>query len=173
MSHLNYQLLSWGYNYSDIFKLQKKAIRAVTLSHPISHTDPLFKQLKLLKLPDLHTIVQMKFLHKFFRNELPSYFMQNFLCLNNEVHNHATRNNDKFNIPHVKHEFAKLIPRFSMAKLCNSLPPNILDKFHSNWCLKTFIRYYKKEIVAKYSLNCQILNCYVCGLPQNRGRPQT
>ena len=49
LSHCTYGILAWGSNTSRIFKLQKKAIRIVSNANYISHTEPLFKTLGLLK----------------------------------------------------------------------------------------------------------------------------
>ena len=51
MPHLNYGLLLWGVNLKDIFLLQKKAIRLVRHNTYNSHTEPIFKENRLLNLP--------------------------------------------------------------------------------------------------------------------------
>ena len=66
-SHLNYELLSWGYKYHSIHGLQKKAIRIISKSHFRAHTDPLFSELNILQLPDLHDLVQLIFYYKHFQ----------------------------------------------------------------------------------------------------------
>jgi hypothetical protein len=50
-------------------------------------------------LPDLHIFVQMKFLYRYFHNDLPGYFMTNFLMTNAQTHAHNTRNRQKLTIP--------------------------------------------------------------------------
>ena len=55
-SHLSYGILAWG-NASESIKhrtiiLQKCAIRAINKASYNSHTDPLFKSSKILKLND-------------------------------------------------------------------------------------------------------------------------
>ena len=42
-SHLNYRLTVWGIKADRLEILQKKAVRIVTKSNFIAHTDPLFK----------------------------------------------------------------------------------------------------------------------------------
>ena len=42
-SHLNYRILEWGIVATRVEKLQKKAIRLITHSKYIAHTNPLFK----------------------------------------------------------------------------------------------------------------------------------
>ena len=51
--HLNYGILLWGKNIKRILKLQKWALRAITSSKFIAHTDPLFIELKLLNVHDI------------------------------------------------------------------------------------------------------------------------
>ena len=47
--HLNYGILTWGYQASRVFKLQKRAIRTITRSNYIAHSEPIFKYLDILK----------------------------------------------------------------------------------------------------------------------------
>ncbi len=65
LSHLNYGILIWGYENDRLTKLQKKAIRIITLSKYNAHTEPLFKRLKLLKLIDLLHLNELKFYYKY------------------------------------------------------------------------------------------------------------
>ena len=46
--HINYGSLVWGQNCNSINKMQKKAIRTVTHSNYIAHSEPLLKDLNLL-----------------------------------------------------------------------------------------------------------------------------
>ena len=74
MPHLNYGFLLWGLNLKNICLLQKKAIRLVTHNTYNSHTELIFKENGLLNLPDMFLLNKLKFLHKLFHNNLPSYF---------------------------------------------------------------------------------------------------
>ena len=47
-THLNYGLLLWGTHVNRVSKLQKKAIRIMSNSEYLAHSEPLFKTLKLL-----------------------------------------------------------------------------------------------------------------------------
>ena len=64
-SDLNYACQIWGLSdnkYIDrIFKIQKNALRIITKSGFNAHTNPLFKELKILKLGD-HTTFLIAFL---------------------------------------------------------------------------------------------------------------
>ena len=46
---INYCIMAWGFESSRIIKLQKKALRIITLSNYISHIEPLYKRTQLIK----------------------------------------------------------------------------------------------------------------------------
>ena len=71
--HINYGSLVWRTNINRISKMQKRAIRIITHSHYIAHTEPLFKNLKLLKVEDMFSLKILKCLNKLAHNELPPY----------------------------------------------------------------------------------------------------
>ena len=73
-SYLNYGLLLWGTESYKVLTLQKKAIRLISNSSYISHTNPLFIQHKLLKIGDLFKLKLLKLYYKLSYNLLPSYF---------------------------------------------------------------------------------------------------
>ena len=50
LPHLNYGITLWGFKCERILKLQKKAARILSASKYNAHTEPLFKNLKLLKI---------------------------------------------------------------------------------------------------------------------------
>ena len=70
MPHKSYGSFVWGHNFDAIYKLQKKAVRTITHSHYIAHSEPLLKQLNLLNMQDK---VGQK-LHKLNTNKLSAYF---------------------------------------------------------------------------------------------------
>ena len=57
-----------------VYNLQKKALRIMTGSKYNAHTEPLFKQLNIMKLEDSFSLQCFKFYHKFNTNSLPKYF---------------------------------------------------------------------------------------------------
>ena len=54
--HNNYCITAWGFHRNRITIIKKKAIRIITASSYISHTEPLFKQLNLLKVEDISRV---------------------------------------------------------------------------------------------------------------------
>ena len=77
LCHLNYGILLWGAQHNandELHKLQKKAIRIITSSNFLAHSEPIFKQLHLLKSYDKCQL--LKFLFKLVNKQLPAYFNQ-------------------------------------------------------------------------------------------------
>ena len=76
--HLLYAIQIWSCSRSgplnEIFKMQKAAIRIVSGSSYNSHTEPLFKKLQILPLPDLITFSKLQFMHRFSQKFLPLSF---------------------------------------------------------------------------------------------------
>ena len=77
-----------------IIKL-KKNLRIVTLSNYISHTEPLYKQLSLLKVDDILKLQQLKFYYKYLHNDLPCYLQNGRFVFKYEVHGHDTKDKNK------------------------------------------------------------------------------
>ena len=63
-SHINYCILLWGTNYDKIFKLQKQAIRTISLNHFKAHTSPWFKSMNLLDIRDTYQLQLLKLYYK-------------------------------------------------------------------------------------------------------------
>ena len=61
LPHLNYGLKCWGYKLQKISKLQKKAIRIVACKNYTAHTDPIFKQLHIMKVSDIFIVQHLSF----------------------------------------------------------------------------------------------------------------
>ena len=78
-SHLNYGIIAWGNSkfITKLFQLQKKAIRITANKTYLSHTDPLFKSLSILKITDLYKLHMALFAHDYIHQKLPDSF-QNF-----------------------------------------------------------------------------------------------
>jgi hypothetical protein len=161
LSHLNFGILAWGYQCDRIVKLQKRAIRILSLSKYNAHTEPIFKALKLLKINDILKLQILKFYYKFKNNKLP-YYLQNLPFINNTaIHTHATRT--QHNIHEIKpnHEFARKGIRYQLPKVVNGSPIEIIDKVNTH-SLQGFAGYIKTKISGSYQESCTILNCYIC-----------
>ena len=61
-------------NRPNNYPSKKKAIRLMTFSHYLAHTSTLFKELKLLKLPDIISMSNILFTHSTINNRSPAIF---------------------------------------------------------------------------------------------------
>ena len=77
LPHFHYCLSLWGSvvkeNHS-LHLLQKKALRIITNSDYLAHTEPLCKRLRILKISDMFSVALWKFYYKLMNNKLPEYF---------------------------------------------------------------------------------------------------
>ena len=105
LSHLQYCTLLWANTYSTCLNklriLQKKAIRIITQSHYLAHTDPLFSKLKLLKLDDLYKHQLGIYMYKSTKGLLPDSMSSMVIPIHN-VHDHHLRNQNGYYIQHVR-----------------------------------------------------------------------
>ncbi len=161
LSHINFGILSWGYQCERIIKLQKKAVRIISLSKYNAHTEPILKDLRLLKVTDILKLHELKFFYKYKNNMLPSYLLDMPFNQNTSVHEYNTRQQQNIHQPLAKHEFAKKCIRFHLPHIINSTSSNILDKVHTH-SLQGFSWYIKQNMLQNYTDTCLIVNCYVC-----------
>ena len=120
--------ISLGFDNDIIFKHQKRALRAMPSSRYNAHTGPLFINMKLLKVKDIHKLNQLKFLYKRFHRELPEYFNTMLTRKPIDMHDRSTRNRDTFLIERMYHSFAEKCIRNSILHIVNRVPPAIKDK---------------------------------------------
>ena len=76
--YMNYCITVWG-NTCDSFldpivKLQKRAVRVIEGAKRYSHTDPIFKKLKILKFRQIYLYSVQLFVFKYHHNILPHIF---------------------------------------------------------------------------------------------------
>jgi hypothetical protein len=66
--HLTYGIVSWGsaseHKLNYLFLRQKRALRIITHSNYIAHTDPIFRRLHLLKIYDIYKLQVLLFIYK-------------------------------------------------------------------------------------------------------------
>ena len=155
MSHLNYGILLWGVSCDRLNMLQKRAIRILTNSNFISHTEPLFKSLNTLKLCDIFNLAQIKFLYKHANLKLPKYLANMSFTPQPIEHGYNTRQSNYLYFDIAKHEFANKSFRYYLPKFKTTLPENVLLKFNTH-NFKGLVNYVKNSIVNNYSMICMI-----------------
>ena len=125
LSHISYCNIVWGncgtIKINSLLLLQKRAIRIITNSTYLSHTDPLFQRLKTLKIQDIHTLQTAIFMYKYTMKLLPQPF-SNLFNLNSNIHFHLTRHSDDYHLENPKISLAHKSIRHHGPDIWNSLP---------------------------------------------------
>jgi len=166
--HLLYAVQIWSCVNSgpinELFKLQKSAIRIILSASYNAHTEPLFKKLQILPLPDLITYTKLQFMQRFTQQFLPDSF--NNTWIRNEI---RTIGENEIQL----RNHAELQPNFSTYSTLDKFPlfnyPKIWQNF-SDEQIK-FIRN-KTEFDSKLktfflndlssTVNCNRLLCPAC-----------
>ncbi len=99
LSHLTFGILAWSRNCERITILKKKCIRTITSSKYNAHTEPIFKELNLLKVEDIFELQVLKFYFKFKNGSLPHCLQSLPLQHNQDIHNHNTHTIKSENSP--------------------------------------------------------------------------
>ena len=84
---------------------RKKAVRLMTFSHHLAHSNILFKELKVLKLTDIISLHNILFTHNALNNKTPAIFKDYFKSKQN-FHRQFNQNS-KFSIPKGSLEIPK------------------------------------------------------------------
>ena len=155
-------IASWfcGFQTNRIIKLQKKALRIITLSNYNSHTEPLHKKLSMLKVDDILKLQQLTF-YKYSHNSLPVYLQNWRIIFNYDIHNYDTRIKNEICTYKTKHEFAKKCLRHNLPFLLNNIPTIVKEKLNTH-SLQGFAQYAKLYFLQNYQDSCTKQNCYIC-----------
>ena len=159
LPHITYAITSWGNmknkEMDRLEKLQKKAIRFVNKSKYNSHTDPLFKQSKLLKLQDIYNIECIK-IYLRHKAQILSPYLSNQLATNAEIHTHHTRQDQDIHNTPITSTLEEQLVNSKIAAAWNKLPHNI--KTLGSPSTDTL----KNHFISKYKDSCNIINCPNC-----------
>jgi len=160
-SHLLYGILLWGTKCTKLFKLQKRAVRIITKSKYNSHTDPIFRNIGVLKLEDILHLQEWKFYYKLLNGNLPQYFSRFTFRRQLDLHPYPTRDRHLLVIPQLRYQFSKSSIKNRLPQLLNQAPESILSKVHTH-SLPGLCAYIKRVYINAYQAECTNPNCYVC-----------
>jgi hypothetical protein len=160
LSRLYYCILLWGFDSARLLKLQKRAVRIICTTKYNAHTNPLFYDLRLLKIKDIFSVQCAIFFYKFKKNRLPKYF-ENFFVINENIHGYNTRNRSALHLFQYHYQTTGKCVRFHIPNYINNLPANVKDKIDTH-SLNGFVKYMKMYLIESYNQVCQKQNCYVC-----------
>ena len=164
--HIIYGSLLWGHAGGALDKIQKKAVRTITYSNYIAHSEPLLKELNLLKVKDLFELKILKFLFKLYHNNLPPHFNSYRSHLEKIVTPYTLRPHP-LPVPRVSHVFAEAGLLYKLVVIKNKFATSdevisfrINDQSYS---LIGFNQYVIKKMVDSYSYVCVLNHCHTCG----------
>ena len=140
--------------------LQKRAVRVISCSKYNAHTDPLFKQLNLLKVKDIFDLNALKLFYKLKQNCLPVYVTDMFQDFSRE-HEHNTRQSLVLNNVFSSSRNGENCIRFYLPLLVNDSSQCVLEKVTTH-CYQGFISYIKKRMIDRYVAQCYVRLCYIC-----------
>lgn len=169
-SHINYAISLWGTNSDKLFGLQKKAMRLITNNAYLSHTEPLFKMLGILKIEDLYRLKLLKFYYNLCYGNLPLYFDVYIDVIDYVIpHTYSLRSDARslIRLPRIRHVFAESGILYQLIIIINKTHeenPDILlkikDKSHE---FSGFSKYVITKYLESYKCECTLRYCYTCG----------
>ena len=162
-SHLNYGNLLWGCSnkksISKIENLQKKAIRNISLKSFRAHTEPLFKEMKILKFTDKLSYSRGIFMHKYRHGKLPPSFLGKFTDITNTEDLQTRDNHYNYQNKHSVRKNLQNFPFNQMIATWNSLEIELKATGEE----LEFSELLKSKYISNYSYdtNCRD-NCFCC-----------
>jgi exonuclease III len=161
LPQISYAIIAWGNiknrEMTRLKTLQKRAIRTITKAKYNSHTSPLFKKTKSLRLEDIYRLECTKFFIKSRNGVLPSYFSNQFIT-NSQIHNYNTRHLQDLHGTVIRSTIENQLINSKISGVWNNLPEisrNSITSISSVTNLKEYI-------LSTYQDNCTIPNCYIC-----------
>ena len=133
-------------NLNKIFKMQKKAVRAVTKSKYNSPSNPIFVSLGVLPLEHLITETRGILMHSVYHKYSPVALHNTWITneTRGQDHDHELRNGHQLYIPFARTDHVKRLTYFALPKTWNDLPDS---KLNSN--VTTFRIFLKNHLLSQ------------------------
>ena len=129
-----------------------------------SHTDPIFRELKLLKISDLYSAQEFRFVFKLEKRLLPKYFLNKSYLRHSDRHDYDTRNAQNFELLKSKHQFTSKSICYRVPEILNDENDSysdILNKINTH-SLSGYMKYIKMWYINSYKSECLEDDCYRC-----------
>ena len=170
LPYLQYCLINWGNFEGDrnkglrdgLLALQKTFVRIITGSHPLSHADPLFTKLGILKIPDLYIHSVRIFLFKLHRKMLPSGVSSMFKEISH-AHNTRGASSSPFVIHSDSRSIKSIAPRvwIQLDQLDRKCKPD--QKLKTSPSIASFKERSKRDLLGSYEV-CRVRACLSCAV---------
>ena len=149
LSHIMYCNIVWGNcattKINSLLLLQKRALRIITNSNYLAHSNPLFHRLKTLKVQDIHSLQTSIFMFKFSHDLLPALFHNTFQR-NANIHSYPTRRSNDYHLENPKIILAHKSIKHHGPDVWNSLP----DAVKQSCALYSFKSLLKTYLISQY-----------------------
>ena len=128
--YLFYCNLVWASTYRTnlvrLVILQKRVVRTIAKTNFYAHTDPIFKNLGILKFDDIHLLQLGLFMYSFQNRTLPLKFDCKF-TLQSQIHSYHTRNSHSYRLPFCRTNIKQFSVFYQGPKFYNSLNSEIVN----------------------------------------------
>ena len=131
LPHLYFGITAWGFTCRRVFRLQKKAIRINTKSKFNAHTEPLFRELSLLKVKHIFQLQCLKLYYNITNGRTPAFFSSMFV-LNDTVHSYQTRHRGDIHIPLTNTTSAQNCIRQYFPRMITTMPVLVISKVNTH-----------------------------------------
>ena len=149
---LTYGITVWGATHEKFLHpvsvCQKKAVRAMTFNDPLAHTSPIFSELQLLKLEDIHCLHISSFVYECHNKLAPIHFRDYFTQMS-ESRSYNTRGaarGDFFLVRKNTLQYGLRSICFNGAKIWNTIPSDI----RNSPSIRNFKNKLKKHFLQSY-----------------------
>ena len=127
-----------------------------------AHTEPLFKELEMLKVKNIFCSVY-EILVQIFNKSLPEYFDTMFK-FNNESYETETPDQNQRHLFPTRTISARNVLRHHIPDLLQEYPrASAITQRANTHSIESFVTLLKAYIIASYSYVCTDINCYSCG----------
>ena len=167
-AHLIYAIQIWSCTYESniksLFTKQKYAIRIISNARYNAHTEPLFKNLKILPLPSLCEFFKIQFMQSFVQGFLPSSFEN--MWTNNRIRRQdqaqiELRNDMQLHIPFNRTKSISLHPLIHFPTLWEAFPDEAIKFIRNKQEFNTSLKqHYLEKLSAVVA--CNRLYCPSC-----------
>ena len=149
-SHIQYCISTWGAASQStlypVIKLQNRALRIITSSAFNAHSSPLFKNLNLLKINDIHKLEVCKHMHRVNSKDCAGVNPSAYNSLD-KISNYGTRRrlNGNYFLKSTNSKFVRTNIEILGPKYWANVPSDL--KIYS---LQTFTKQYKRYLISHY-----------------------
>jgi len=146
--------------------MQKSAVRIIENVRYNTHTEPIFKKLEILPLPELATYFKLQFMQKFHQKTLPTLLSNSWIYNSVGVIGEnalVLRNHYQVNIPYIRLASIERHPLISFPKLWDDLPDHNVKIIRNR---PEFSKKLKEYFIKNLSstVNCTRVLCPSCNL---------